>query len=255
MHHCYVRLLRGAFGPTGSTVGALRRPRASRRRSRPDPVRSIALGRIEPQYPRLVVPLRQSLQVSLLRVYSPDGPVAEASLDATRPESPRDWSSGFPGLPRWQRSLPRLQRCLIAFAPEDLAPHRPRDDRRPPGRPALLPGSPNFTPPPTIASTRATLLHRRVPLGRPSAAGAGRASIVRAPETRVPRRTASHSSGLRRSSGVEGCLRGRRSADGRPVALSGLPPGESTSREGLDPDGRRLRRDYGPFGSNNVTFV
>jgi len=77
--------LRPFFTPQGVRPDGLdgrdarrRHPKARASRSRRlDPVRSTALSRIEPQYPRLVVPLRQSLQVSLLRAYSPDGPVAE----------------------------------------------------------------------------------------------------------------------------------------------------------------------------------
>lgn len=150
---CSTRRARRAGLSTATPEGDASRSR------RLDPVRSTALSRIEPQYPRLVVPLRQSLQVSLLRAYSPDGPIAELpSCDP--PGTPSLSVIGVSGPLRRQRSPPRLQRCLIAFAPEDLAPHRARAARRPPGRLALLPGSTDFTPPLAVASARATLVAR-----------------------------------------------------------------------------------------------
>ena len=67
------------------------------------------LSQIEPQTPRLVVPLRQCLQVSALRPYSPQNPK----------------TFGFPGVPTGRtppiqsrhRLRPGIRWCLIAFYP------------------------------------------------------------------------------------------------------------------------------------------
>lgn len=99
MHHRYVRFLVRRGVRPGRLCGSGRSTRRTSRRvdtPRADPVRSTALGRIEPQYPHLVVPLRQFLQVSLLRVYSPDGPPARAFTRTGRPETPPERSSGSP---------------------------------------------------------------------------------------------------------------------------------------------------------------
>ena len=77
----------------------------------PDLVSFPGLSQIKPQAPRLVVPLRQFLQVSALRPYSPRNPKTLISLDGqTKPVLMK--LSPTPGR---HRLMLRLQRYLIIF--------------------------------------------------------------------------------------------------------------------------------------------
>ena len=79
----------------------------------PDLVSFPGLSQIKPQAPRLVVPLRQFLQVSALRPYSPRNPNTLISpMEQANPK--KMIHSPVPSRHRLQL---RLQRYLIVFEP------------------------------------------------------------------------------------------------------------------------------------------